>query len=164
MESAGGAAGSGPRLPVAAVEGSMSWRALAAAAGLFAGLGCTVFSDPMGREDALSNAQLRYTQHVRWGNLDAASAYVDPEVRDAFLGQAKAFEAIRITEYDIGRIDFGEDGRSAKVHVTYHAYSLASVEERRIEEEQHWTRPSGNQWLVRPELAGLLGSFPEAKP
>ena len=68
----------------------MSWRAFAAAAGLLAGLGCSVFSDPMGREDALTNAQRRYTQHVRWGNLEAASAYVDPDVRTAFLGQAKA--------------------------------------------------------------------------
>jgi len=139
----------------------MSWRALAAAAGLLAAFGC--ISDPMGREDALAKAQLRYTQQVRWGNLEAASEYVDPEVRKAFLGQAKAFEAIRITEYDIGRIDYGDDRRSATVHVTYHAYSLASVEERQIEEEQHWTRPRGNTWLVRPELAGLLGSFPEAK-
>jgi hypothetical protein len=140
----------------------MSWRALAATAGLLAGFGC--ISDPMGREEALTNAQRHYTQHVRWGNLDAASAYVDPEVRDDFLGQAPAFEAIRITEYDIGRIDFGEDGRSATVHVTYHAYSLASVAERRIEEVQHWTRPGGgNSWVVRPELAGLIGAFPGAK-
>jgi hypothetical protein len=142
----------------------MSWRALVAAAGLLTGLGCAAFSDPMGREDALASAQLRYTQNVRWGNLDAASEFVDPEVRDAFLGQAKAFEAIRITEYDIGRIDYGEDRRTAQVHVTYHAYAPASVEERRIEEEQHWSRPgSGNTWLVRPELAGLIDSFPEAK-
>jgi len=142
----------------------MFWRALAATAGLLAGLGCVGFHDPMGREEALTNAQRHYTQNVRWGNLDAASAYVDPEVRDDFLGRARAFEAIRITEYDIGRIDYGEDRRSAQVHVTYHAYSLASVEERRIEEEQHWSRPgSGNTWLVRPELAGLIESFPEAR-
>jgi len=141
----------------------MSWRALAAAAGLLAGLGCVGFHDPMGREEALTNAQRHYTQNVRWGDLDAASAYVDPEVRDDFLGQARAFEAIRITEYDIGRIDFGEDGRTATVHVTYHAYSLASVAERRIEEVQHWTRQGGNSWVVRPELAGLIGSFPETK-
>lgn len=140
----------------------MSWRALAAA-GLLVGLGCAAFTDPMGREDALANAQLRYTQNVRWGKLDAAAEFVDPEVRDAFLAQSKAFEAIRITEYDIGRIDFEKGRESAKVHVTYHAYSLASVEERRIDEEQHWTRPSGNKWVVRPELAGLIDSFPETK-
>jgi hypothetical protein len=141
----------------------MSWRALAAAAALVAGLGCAAFSDPMGRERALADAQLRYTQHVRWGNLDAASAFVDPEARAAFLGQAEAFEAIRITDYDIGRIDYGEDRRSATVHVTYHAYSLASVQEKRIEEEQTWTRPgTGNTWLVRPQLAGLIESFPAA--
>ena len=142
----------------------MTWRALVAAAGLLAGLGCAAFSDPMGREYALAGVQLRYTQQVRWGNLEAASEFVDPEVRDAFLAQAKSFEAIRITEYDIGRFDYAEDRQSAKVHVTYHAYSPATVEERQIEEEQLWTRPgNGNTWLVKPQLAGLLESFPEAK-
>ena len=142
----------------------MAWRALAAAAGLLTGLGCAAFSDPMGREYALSGVQLRYTQQVRWGNLDAASEFVAPEARDGFLALAKGFEAIRITEYDIGRFDYAEDRQSAKVHVTYHAYSRATVEERRIEEVQHWTRPgNGNTWLVTPQLAGLFDSFPQAQ-
>ena len=141
----------------------MSWRALVASIGLVSGIGCAAFSDPMGRENALADSQLRYTQHVRWGNLDAASTFVDPEVRPAFLGQAKAFEAIRITDYDIGQIDYGGDRRSATVHVTYHAYSLASAQENRIEEDQSWTRPGmGNTWLVRPQLAGMIQSFPAA--
>jgi hypothetical protein len=164
MKSAGGSAGWAIRLPVAVAEGKpMSWRALAASAGLVAGLGCAAFSDPMGRERALADAQLRYTQQVRWGNLDAASEFIAPEERAAFLGQTHAFEAIRITEYDIGRIDYGEDRRSATVHVTYHGYSLASAQEQRIDEQQTWTRPgSGNSWLVRPQLAGLIESFPAA--
>jgi hypothetical protein len=46
------------------------------------------------------------------------------------------------------------------VRVTYHAYSLASLEERRIEERQRWVRPGGNTWFVQPELAGLLQPLP----
>jgi uncharacterized protein YchJ len=110
----------------------------------------------MGRERALAEAQLHYTQHVRWGNLDAASDYVDPAQRDAFLDHKAAFEAIRITEYEIGRIDYGEDRESATVRVTYRAYAPESLEEQRIEERQRWVRPSGNTWYVQPELAGLL--------
>jgi hypothetical protein len=124
------------------------------------GLACATLSDPLGRERALSEAQLHYTQHVRWGNLDAASEFVDPELRDEFLEQRPAFDAVRITEYDIGRIDYGDDRESATVRVTYHAYSLASLEERRIEERQRWVRPGGNTWFVQPELAGLLPSAP----
>ena len=141
----------------------MNWRLLGALAASLAGLGCAAFDDPMGREYALEDAQLRYTQHVRWGDLDAASEFVEPEAREELLAQRGAFEAIRITEYDIGRFDYGEGRSSATVHVTYHAYSLASVQEQRIEEVQHWTRLGmGNGWQVRPELAGLLGNFPQA--
>jgi hypothetical protein len=128
--------------------------ALLAAAG-----GCAAFGDPMGREYALENAQLRYTQHVRWGELDAASEFVDPSLRVEFMRQAPTFESIRITDYEIGRIDYADDRESATVHVTYHAYSLASAQEQRIEEEQRWVRPSGNTWWVKPELAGLLQPF-----
>ncbi len=127
---------------------------------LGAGLGCTAFGDPLGRERALAEAQLRYTQQVRWGNLDAASEFVEPALREEFLGQQPAFETIRITEFEIGRIDYGEDRESATVRVTYRAYSLASLQEQRIEERQRWVRPGGNTWFVRPELAGLLEPFP----
>jgi hypothetical protein len=146
----------------------MSRRWLGALAGLVAGLGCGSLGcgslgDPMGRGTALEESQLRYTQHVRWGNLDAASEFVDPELRGEFLRQAPAFEAIRITEYEIGRIEYGQDRASATVRVTYRAYSLASLEEKRVEEQQSWVRPgTGNTWWVRPRLANLLQAFPEA--
>ena len=133
----------------------MIWRLLGLLP-LVASLACAAFSDPMGRERALEDAQLQYTQHVRWGNLDAASEFVDPELRPGFLDQRPAFEAVRITDYEIGRIDYGEDRESATVRVTYRAYSIASLEERRIEERQRWVRPGGNTWYVQPELAGLL--------
>jgi hypothetical protein len=114
----------------------------------------------MGRERALEGAQLRYTQHVRWGEFDAASEFVDPAVRADFLAQAPSLEGIRITEYDIGRIRYEGNRDSATVHVIYHAYSLATAQERRIEEQQHWVRPGkDNTWWVQPEIGGLLESF-----
>jgi hypothetical protein len=138
----------------------MTWRLLGLLPLLGAGLACAALGDPMGRERALADAQLHYTQHVRWGNLEAASEFVDPALRPGFLEQRPAFELVRITEYEIGRIDYGDDRESATVRVTYHAYSLASLEERRIEERQRWVRPGGNTWFVQPELAGLLQPLP----
>ena len=134
----------------------MPRRLLGLLALLATSLGCAALSDPLGREGALEDAQLRYTQHVRWGNLGAASEFVDPSLRAGFMDHAPAFESIRITEYEIGRIDYAEDGASATVRVTYRAYSLASALEQRIEEEQRWVRPEGNTWWVQPQLAGLL--------
>lgn len=119
--------------------------------------GCAAFGDPMGRERALEGAQLRYTQHVRWGDFDAAAEFVDPAMREDFLGQAPAFDGIRITEYDIGRIEYEGNRESATVRVTYHGYSLSTAQEWRIDEEQHWVRPGrDNTWWVQPRLAGLL--------
>jgi hypothetical protein len=138
----------------------MTWRVLGMILGLSAAVGCAAFADPMGRERALDVAQLRYTQNVRWGDFDAASEYVDPLLREEFLGNAPAFAGIRITEYDIGRIEYEGNRESATVHVIYHGYSLATAQERRIEEMQHWVRPGGdNTWLVQPKLAGLLAPF-----
>jgi len=135
----------------------MSVRGFGMLLALLAASGCAAFADPMGRERALESAQLRYTQNVRWGDFDAASGFVDPEVREAFLGQAPAFDGIRITEYDIGRIEYEGNRESATVHVTYHGYSLATAQEWRIEEQQRWVRPGrDNTWWVQPKLAGLL--------
>ena len=137
----------------------MIWRLLGLLAALGPG-GCAAFGDAMGRERALEDAQLRYTQHVRWGELAAASEFVAPEARAEYLSQTPAFEAIRITEYEIGRIVYDDDRGSATVRVTYRAYALASLEEKRIEEEQRWVRPGmGNAWFVHPQLAGLLEPF-----
>jgi len=140
----------------------MSWRLLGVLAGLLAGLGCASLGDPMGRANALEEAQLAYTQNVRWGNFDSASELVAPAEREAFLAQRPAFERIRITEYDIGKIDYDPELTSAKVRVVYHGFSLATLEERRIEETQHWERPEGSTWWVTPQIAGVLGAFPEA--
>ena len=138
----------------------MRARLLGMMLGLTTAVGCAAFSDPMGRERALEGAQLRYTQNVRWGDFDAAAEYVDPPTRKAFMEYVPAFEGVRITEYDIGRIEYGEDRESATVHVIYHGYSLATAQERRIEEQQHWVRPNrDNTWFVQPRLAGLLEPF-----
>jgi hypothetical protein len=138
----------------------LSWRALGALAALWS-IGCSALADPMGRTVALEDAQLRYTQFVRWGELAAASEFVAPEIRAEFLSHGPAFDAIRITEYEIGKIVWDERRDSATVRVTYHAYSLASLQETRLEEEQRWVRPgAGNTWYVHPQLAGLLSSVP----
>lgn len=143
----------------------MTWRDLGLLLGLSAAFGCATFADPMGRERALKSAQLHYTQDVRWGDLHAASQYVDPPIREEFLKQAPAFEGIRITEYDIGRIEYEGNRESATVRVVYHGYSLANAQERRIEEQQRWVRPGrDNTWFVQPKLAGLLEPFATGKP
>jgi hypothetical protein len=114
-----------------------------------------MFHDPMGHEAALQLAQREYTKFVRWSDIAAASKYVHPEDRDRFLAYEEQFDAIRITDFDVGPIDFAKEQPTATVRVTYHAYSTESMLEREIKETQKWER-TGNEWFVRPELEGLV--------
>jgi hypothetical protein len=126
-----------------------------------AALGCaSTFSDPTGRWTSLEQAQRRYTQLVRWGEIKRASAFVEPELREEFLSYAPYFDQIRITDVDAEEVNLDTED-SAAVDVTYHAYSFASFEEKRILETQEWTRSDGvqNTWLVRPQLGEIVAAF-----
>jgi len=114
--------------------------------------GCASFSDPLGRQDALEIAQKRYTEAIRWGDLDIARNFVEPEQRDAFALLTPTFEAIRITDFDIGQ--FEGDESETSVTVTYRGYAQAYQIEKRFREHQHWSRVEGlaNQWHVQSDL------------
>ncbi len=137
----------------------------AAALALVSCAGCISFTDPLGREDALEQAQLKYTQFVRWGELERARQYVHPDVVEEFNDHASAFEGLRITEYDIGPIEYAEEPTSASVNVTYHGYSETTFLEKPIRERQEWSREGmSNQWLVRPELGEIVETLAERHP
>ncbi len=51
--------------------------------------GCVSPSDPLGRQDALEEAQQKYTELVRWGDVERAGKFVDPAMRDDFLRLSK---------------------------------------------------------------------------
>lgn len=126
-------------------------------AGSFAA--CVSPTDPLGRQDALAEAQRRYTEMVRWGDVEEAGRYVDPAVRDDFMQLAKQIEDPRITDYEIGEIEHGED--KAFVTVTYEGYAVATLVERSARERQEWFRDPGlkNVWHVRPELAEVVAAL-----
>jgi hypothetical protein len=117
---------------------------------------CVSPNDLMDRKGRLEETQLSYTQHVRWGELEKASAYVDPELRDDYRSHAAAFETIRITDYEIGNIEYDDGLASATVEVTYRGYALTALIERPIRETQRWYRDGGSSWLVRTEIGGVV--------
>lgn len=113
--------------------------------------------DPMGRVAALDLAQRKYTNAVRWGDIEEAVQLVHPEVQAEFLSYEGQFHGIRVTDFNVGQLVYGDGQQTATVRVTYHAYSLASMLEREIKEVQKWERLSiKNDWVVRPQLGGLL--------
>jgi hypothetical protein len=118
--------------------------------------GCAALGDPLGRRDQLEELQLRYTQALRWGEVEDASEFVDPSLRASFAERAAALERFRISDYDIGKIRFENDDERATVVVTYRGYALASLVERSIRETQEWSREDG-EWTVRPRFDGVIG-------
>lgn len=128
--------------------------------GLVATACAATFADPLGRENALEETQRRYTQLVRWGEIEKASAFVEEDEREALLAYGPRLESIRFTDFEIGTIEYqGTD--DATVTVTYLAYSLATAIEKEISEEQTWSREPGlkNIWTVRSELPTLLAEL-----
>lgn len=127
--------------------------------------GCALIgelADPTGRQKSLEDSQRKYTELVRWGQLERASDYVDPELREQYLNHAEAFARIRFTDFESGQLVIGDDGTATTI-VVYHAYSLRTLLEKRILERQQWYRDDKTfrGWRVRPQLrqviAGVTG-------
>ncbi len=122
---------------------------------LLATLGCAIASlDFTGKERALEDAQRRYTDLVRWGEIEGASAYVDPAVATDFRDIAKRFQNLRFSDYESSPLQYGENSDTATVNVVYHAYSTRTLVEKKIRERQEWYREASaaNAWRVRPIL------------
>jgi hypothetical protein len=133
-----------------------------AALTLLASAGCaSTFADPTGRLTALETAQRRYTQLVRWGEIRRASEYVEPDLREEFMSYEPFFEQIRFTDTEAEDVALDPSEDTASVAVTYHAYSLATFQEKQIQEKQEWTRHDGilNNWLVRPQIEEIVAAF-----
>jgi len=129
------------------------------------GCGATVKDMDWVQRRSLEQSQQRYTQLVRWGEIDRASQFVDPALREDFLSHRDAFESIRITEFEVGRIVPGDDPDTASVEVTYHGYSQRSFVARPLRESQlwYWSDEAG-AWLVRPRLGELIDGVAGRSP
>ncbi len=125
---------------------------------LIAMFGCAINPfDISGKERALEDAQRKYTELVRWGEIDHASVFVDPKIAADFLRTAELLKDVRFTEFESGKLEFGEGSETAIVNVVYHAYSKKTLIEQTFRERQEWYREAsaGNQWRVRPNLAAI---------
>ena len=113
------------------------------------------------KESALEDSQRKYTELVRWGEIESASTYVDPKMSEAFIDAAAHFKDIRFTNFESGPLQFGEESETATVSVVYHAYSTRTLVEKQFREHQVWYREASadNDWRVRPNLAALANEL-----
>lgn len=142
---------------------ALSFALLMFSSGCFWPLLAEIGKDPLGSKAALDLAQRKYTNAVRWGDIDQAVQLVHPDLREEFLSHEGEFADIRVTDFEVGELVY-QNQHHATVRVTYHAYSLASMLEKEIKEVQQWERLSvRNDWVVRPQLAGLVEQVNEVR-
>jgi hypothetical protein len=134
-------------------------RAVVAFAAALLAFGCASVSDPLGHRDALTDAQKRYTDLIRWRDAAKASIFVEPEVRKEFLAQAGLLDTLEISDYEIGDFEWGEDDKTAKVPVTFRGYSLSHLVEHKIVVLQEWHRGEDGSWRVKPDLDAVVAAL-----
>ena len=129
--------------------------------------GCvgTLF-DKLRPVDGISDIQKRYTRLVRWNEFGKASQYVDPELREDYLNNARGLRGLRFTDYEVSWLERAADGRSATAQVRSRGYSTAALTELpAFSETQEWYFDRGKRrWLVRPDMAGLVAAYEQAAP
>lgn len=124
---------------------------------LLGSAGCmSLIDDPLGRRDDFKATQVKFTQYVRWGKFEEASRFVDPGMRDEFMSCAPKFSDIRFTDYEITRVDIGNEIRSASVDVRYTVYRLSQPFERSVNLTEEWTRDEETGvWTVKVDIQKL---------
>jgi hypothetical protein len=131
--------------------------------GALLGTGCASLTetlDPLGRRSDLEDAQRRYTQFVRWGEANAASAFVSDASRKDFFARSSRLAQTRFTDYEQGPLEFAKDGKSATVVVTYSGYKISSLVDRPMRETQRWKFDGdAGGWRVDPDWSELQASL-----
>jgi hypothetical protein len=129
---------------------------------LMSQLGCAFgevyWDDPLKREYSLGEIQKQYTHYLRFGNVQAAARFVDPELQDQFYERFPSRDTVVFTDFESGPIKFDdiETRMNATILVTYSGYYSDSLIVLDIIETQEWYRSSAaNDWKVRPDFEGL---------
>jgi hypothetical protein len=116
------------------------------------------------RANDFEEAQKRFTQLVRWGQISKASEWVAPDQRAEFLTLAPEFTDVRFTDYEILDVKLADDARSATAEVRYLGYLVPSYLERSVDLTQQWSCEAGSGWQVRLETARIRGALAGAAP
>lgn len=119
------------------------------------------------KAEPLDRGLHRYHDSLRWQRLSQAAQYIPPRQRGAFFDERMELEEdLRITMYDIRRVDIGETENHAIVYVEYTWYSDSEGTVHSTVAEQRWRR-HGDQWLLLEERRSRgepMPGLPEPAP
>lgn len=110
--------------------------------------------DPLQRKQGFEESHKRFTQYVRWGKISQASHFVEPELRNEFLGMTPELTQMRFTDYEILHADIDGSWKTATVDVRISGYRLNHPVERSHVLTEEWRR-DGGAWLVSLDMSAL---------
>ena len=116
------------------------------------------WNDPKKREWSLIELQKAYNDYVRFGAVEKASQFVDPEMVVEYVDTFPNPDVLRFTDYRSTPVVFEDTERRevATSKVTYQGYRTDTLVVTNIVEEQEWYRvDKWNTWMVRPSFQGL---------
>jgi len=127
---------------------------------LFGTWGCTsILTDPLNRRGKFEDTQEMFTQYVRWGKFEEASQFVDPGIRARFMAFSPELSDLRFSDYEITRVDIGEEFESASIEVRFTSYRLSMPVERSVNLVEQWTRDEETgAWTVKLDIEILVGT------
>ena len=103
------------------------------------------------KAEPLDRGVHRYNDSIRWQRLSQAAQYIPQKERGAFFDERLELEDdLRISMFDIRRVELGETDEHAVVHVEYTWYLDSRGTVRKTTTEQHWRR-HGKTWLMTEE-------------
>jgi hypothetical protein len=103
------------------------------------------------KAEPLDQGIYRYNDSVRWQRLEQAAQYIPPAERAAFFDERVELEdELRISMYDIRRVELAEDESQAVVYVEYEWYLDSRGTVHKTTSRQHWEQ-HGKRWLLVEE-------------
>jgi hypothetical protein len=109
--------------------------------------------DPIDLATQFKLSQEKFTNHVRWGQFDEASEFVETELRNEYRLMVREFSEIRLTDSITHSLEIDRLRASGTAVVEYSGYWLARPQPYQIEVVRHWRRETrSGRWYVSPEI------------
>ncbi len=111
------------------------------------------------REYRVKDAVEAYANSLRWGRIETALRWVDPEVREGFVSFAQQEPTtVQFTDYAVQTVELAEDPNRADAWVRFEMIRLPALQERSVVEHQIWKyHHETKTWFFRPDVGLYQG-------
>lgn len=115
-------------------------------------IGCSTIAEK-DRYVKLQRSVERYASDIRWGRYDAAASFIARKESPPGTVDARRFEEIRVTGYEMATGELAEDNEKASITVTFAYYDTSSGRLQTLADIQHWWyNEAVGRWFLDGDL------------